>query len=54
MRKLDIDQIEITPKTCITFKSVPSDFLIARLLTVASAPLTVNDNAVTSCAALFS
>ena len=54
MRKLEIDHIDIIPKTCITLKSIPSDFLISRLLTVASAPFTVNNNAVTNCAALFS
>ena len=54
MRKLEIDHIDIIPKTCITLKSIPRDFLISRLLTVASAPFTVNSNAVTNCAALFS
>lgn len=54
IRKLASDQMQIIPRTCRTFKSVPKELFMAMLWAVISAPLTVNDKAVTSCAALFS
>lgn len=54
IRKLERDQMQITPRHWRTFKSVPKELFIAMLWDVISAPLTVYDNAVTSCAALFS
>lgn len=53
IRKLERDQIQITPRHWSTFSSVPNELLIAILCVVISAPLTVNERAVTSCAALF-
>lgn len=54
MRKLERDQMQMTPRNWRTFKSVPSELFIAKLCVVISAPLTVNDRAVTNCAALLS
>jgi hypothetical protein len=54
MRKLDRDQMQMTPRNCRTFRRVPKELFIAMLCGVNSAPLTVNDKAVTNCAALFS
>lgn len=54
MRKLDRDHMQITPRNCRTFRRVLKELFIAMLCGVNSAPLTVNDKAVTSCAALFS
>ena len=53
MRKLERDQMQMTPRNWRTFRSVPNELFIAKLCDVISAPLTVNERAVTSCAALF-
>lgn len=54
MMKLESDHIQITPRNWRTFKRVPRELLIAKLCDVISAPFTVYERAVTSCAALFS
>ncbi|CAL1367423.1 unnamed protein product [Linum trigynum] len=54
MRKLDRDQMQMTPRNCRTFKSVPRELLISKLCVVISAAFTVYERAVTSWAALFS
>lgn len=54
MRKLESDHMQITPRNWRTLRRVPNELFIAKLCGVISAPLTVNDRAVTSCAALFS
>ena len=54
MRKLESDQMQITPRHWRTFKSVPNELFIVRLYVAILAPFTVNDRAVTSCVALFS
>lgn len=54
MIKLASDQIEMTPRNWRTFSSVLNEPFIAKFCDVISAPLTVKERAVTSCAALFS
>lgn len=54
MMKLERDQIQITPRNWRTFRSVLNEPFIAKFCAVISAPLTVKERAVTSCAALFS
>lgn len=48
MRKLERDQMHITPRKWRTFNRVPSELFMAMVWDVVSAPLTEKDSAVTN------